>query len=378
MKEKSHIRNRHNYIIDVIIFLVSAFTCFKIALAEVTITSPVDVSTYYHDGNMISLSGTATGNISTITWSCESGCTQNGTASGTTSWFTESFYLNGGSNNVRVTALHSDGSTTADAINVYYTIPSGTDITLPYSLNFDSGSDSLEGLISATKGAVVRYEDSLCWRGGCARVIPSSESNSYAALGGFNLPANTNRIHVRYLVYYGPDFVSNLDRRHKNIIIHRESDVSGDRGMIYVWRTSEANDNMSLGACDNTDCRYEGGKTRPDGTESFLIADHLSEWVSLEAVFDTNNHMVQLYITTQDGNFINHLLAEKSIHNIDSSLDYWSRISVLGAYIDWGTTPSPEMYWLLDEIAMSSSFIGPPDGFVTGTPITAPSPPHLY
>jgi hypothetical protein len=356
-------------------------------LAEVTITAATvpcqhddydviyyddETSRYYCDCNMVSLSGTAAGNISeviSVGWECINGCDLSGSASGTTSWSTGDFYLNAGSNIIRVTAQHQDGSTSTDSVNVYWTDPSGTHVTFPYSLDFDAGLDSLEGLISASKGAAVRYEDSQCWRGGCAKFVPSNESNSYAALGGFNLPSDTRRVHLRYLVFYGPDYVADLNRRHKHIIIHRGSDVSGDRGMVYAWKTSPDREDLSLGACDNTDCTYEDGKTRPDLDVSFLVGEHLLEWVCVEAVFDTNNHTVQVYITTQDGAFNNYLLAERSIHSITSSQDYWTRISVLGAYMDFGThinPPLPGMYWMLDEVAMSTSYIGPPDGFVTG------------
>jgi hypothetical protein len=376
MDAKLHNRNKPTHTITRILLLIVIYTYFDIALAEVTITAVTapdgdavyydnETSKYFHDGNMISLSGTAVEGTNKVEWECVSGCNGLGGASGTTSWSIGSFYLKEGSNNIEVKATHIDGSISTDSVNVYYTIPSGTDITLPYTLDFDSGFDSLDGLISATKGAVVTAEDSQCWRGGCAKFVPAEQNNSYAGIGGFNFPENPNRVHVRYLIFYGPDYLTNLQRRHKHILIHRGSDVSSDRGMIYAWKTIDGSGDLSLGACDNTDCRYEDGKDRPDGTESFLVADHLSEWISVEAVFDTEHHIVQLYVTTQDGTLFNHLLAQTNIHSIDNvSQDYWARISLIGGYMDWGTTASHGMYWLLDEVEMSSSYIGPPDGFV--------------
>jgi hypothetical protein len=296
MNAKPLSRNKRTNIFFMVLLLIAVSAYFDNALAEVTITAAMascqndviyyddDTSRYYCYCNMISLSSTAVGNISPVirvTRTCESGCNQGGDVSGTKSWSTEDFYVNGGSNIIRVTAQHQDGSTSTDSINVYYTTPSGTIVTFPYSLNFDSGLDSLEGLTSASKGASVSYEDSLCWSG-CAKFGPSSESNSFAALGGFYLPTNSRLVHLRSLIFYGPDYLSNLERRHKHILIHRGSDVSSDRGMVYAWKTVDGSGNLSLGACDNNDCRYEG------------------------------------------------------------------------------------MYWLLDEVAMSTSHIGPPYGFVTG------------
>jgi hypothetical protein len=50
---------------------------------------------------------------------------------------------------------------------------------------------------------------------------------------------------------------------------------------------------------------------------------------------------------------------------VTPSLDYWNRISVLGNY-GGGEVLSPDMYFMLDELVVSTSYIGPPAGFVTG------------
>ena len=355
------------------IFVVIVMVYAGITSAAISITGPAIGDTFYTDENVLTVNGVTSGNVSYVSWSCQTGCNGSGTASGVSSWTTNTIYINSGNNLVNVTAHNTDGSTDSATINLYRTIPDGMLISFPYSLNFDAGPTSLDSRYYASGGATVSHQTGLCWSGGCAKFIPSRYDNTYAALGGFNFPANTQRVHVRYLIYFGEDYVQNLITRHKHILIHRATDISSDRGMTYIWNNGRGD--FGLGACDNTDCRFEDDKTRPDGSESYIVGEHLQEWVSIETSFDTSTHMIQVFVTTQDGSLNNQLIAERQIHAINAADDYWTRISVFGAFIDLGTVPSAGMYWLMDEIVIDDSPIGPPAGFVTGQqPIRPRSP----
>lgn len=357
------------------IFIVLAFAYSAIASADISITGPAIGDTFYTDENTISVDGVTSGNVSYVSWRCESGCNGSGTTSGVSSWSTGTIYINSGTNLVSITAHNADGSTDTATINLTRTIPGGVQVTFPYQLNFDEGPSSLEAMYYASGGATVTHLTGLCYSGGCARFVPSQYDNTYAALGGFNFPPNTQRVHVRYLIYFGEGYVQNLITRHKHILIHRADDVSTHRGMTYIW--NDGRGDFSVGACDNTDCRFEGDKFRPDGTEAYRIGEHLQEWVSIEASFDTSTHMIRVYVTTQDGSLNNYLLTERQIHSVDASLDYWTNISVLGAFIDLGTVPNPGMYWLMDEIVIDDGPIGPPAGFVTGEAPVHPRSPTM-
>jgi hypothetical protein len=335
--------------------------------AAVVITSPSADSIWYQYDNTVRSSG----DVSSVTWACTSGCNNSGTASGRASWRSGTIYLEAGSNNVTVTSHLSDGSTETDSINLYRTIAGSTTANFPYTLDFDAGPSTLEAMYAASGGATVTHQTAQCWSGGCAKFTPAEASNSYAALGGFEFSGNPQVVHIRYLIYFGPDYASRLDSRHKHIIIHRygnlsqNRDNSDDRGMIYVWHTGT--DDLSMGACDNTDCRFEGDATRPDGDESLLIGERPAEWIALEAVFDSVTHTASLYATTRDGDLNELLIGQKTLHATTRSADdYWYALSVLGAFIDLGTEPSPGMYFLMDEIVMDDEHIGPPAGFIDG------------
>lgn len=249
------------------------------------------------------------------------------------------------------------------------TASAGVNFTsFPYTLNFDNGATSVNGLQYVSRGATLTHTTTNCWSGGCAKVVPSAQADSFAGLGDFTFP-NSKRINVRYLMYFGADYVRNLNSRHKHILIHRGTadDDSDDRGMIYVWHYNQQD--FTMGACDNTDCRYQFNTDRPNGQEAFYIGDYLQQWVSFEAEFDLNTHQIRLFVTTQDGRLNEHLLAQRTIHNMsDPSQEFWRRISMLGSYIDLGTTASPGMYWMFDEVQISNQRIGPPANFGAARP----------
>jgi hypothetical protein len=349
-------------------------------LAEVKIISH-NANIWYQYGNTVRLNGTASGNVTSVTWACTSGCNNSGTANGTANWRSGTIFLEAGSNNVTVTSHLSGGSTETDSINLYRTIAGSTTVNFPYTLDFDAGPSTLEAMYAASSGASVVQQTAQCWSGGCARFTPAEASNSYAALGGFQFSSNPQVVHIRYLIYFGPDYANRLDSRHKHIIIHRYGDLglnppadnSDDRGMIYVWHTGTGD--LSMGACDNTDCRFEGGSTRPDGDESLLISERPAEWIALEAVFDSVTHTASLYATTRDGDLNELLIGQKTLHpTTNAADDYWYALSVFGAFIDLGTDASPGMYFLLDEIVMDDDHIGPPAGFIDGGVAPQPRP----
>jgi hypothetical protein len=118
---------------------------------------------------------------------------------------------------------------------------------------------------------------------------------------------------------------------------------------------------------------FEGGGVRPEPPQTFLFGEHLREWVCIEGVFDTTAHTASYYVTTQDARLNNRLIVQTSLHSVAPELDYWNRISLIGNY-GGGVIQTPGMYFMIDELVVSTSPIGPPAGFITGS---TPAPPRL-
>ncbi|MHB1141051.1 MAG: Ig-like domain-containing protein, partial [Sulfuricaulis sp.] len=87
---------------------------------SVTITGPVNASSYSTSSATLSLSGSASDNVGVtqVTWSNNRG--GSGTAGGTTSWSVGSITLQGGSNVITVTARDAANNQNTDVLTVTY------------------------------------------------------------------------------------------------------------------------------------------------------------------------------------------------------------------------------------------------------------------
>lgn len=69
--------------------------------------------------------------------------------------------------------------------------------------------------------------------------------------------------------------------------------------------TSDGETRETMGACDGTVCRYEGGDYWLDDTDRLKIGSppvgREQEWISVEFEANTRTGMIRLYVDTQDG-----------------------------------------------------------------------------
>jgi hypothetical protein len=138
----------------------------------------------------------------------------------------------------------------------------------------------------------------------------------------------------------------------------------------------------TLGPCDGTVCRYEGGDYWPNGRETFRIGNGSTgrshEWICVELEANTaGNGSITLYIDTLDGRFSGQYITRP----MDSSGGggVWRYMDILGGYMNRGSSveSDPENYFLIDELAFSTTRIGPPAGFRDTPPPVVPAPPVL-
>ncbi|MCG7868483.1 MAG: hypothetical protein JAY67_22500 [Candidatus Thiodiazotropha taylori] len=222
-----------------------------------------------------------------------------------------------------------------------------------------------------TNGARHEWVANGGWQGGgAAKIFPITTEQGYNGLGSF-YGLDTEQLNVRWLIRFGPDFNSSLGSagQTKTIIFNRFG--YRERPMIIgrqvgEWRT--------WGACDNTVCRYEGGDYWPDGTDSFRIGDppfsRENEWISMEFSANSRTGVIRLYIYTQDGE-LSGLYVQQTMANTGGTFNY---IDGIGHYFNDATVASAGNYFMIDEVVIDDSYIGPPDGFVLGNP---PNPPIL-
>lgn len=245
--------------------------------------------------------------------------------------------------------------------------------SLPFTENFDSNDYS--DLLWTTQGARHEHAPATGWRGsGAAKFFPPN-AEGYSGLGRFMLSGLSQRpeqINVRWLIYHG-DTWREYGPGGKLIIINRD----GNRGrpMIILRESSNSQGTYeTMGACDGTVCQYEGGDYWPDGTDSLRIgqapAGREREWISVELEANTRTGIIRLYVDTQDGELSGLYIEQPMIDTGPGGI--WSYVDIIGGYMEGASRQHAENYFMIDELVIDDSYIGPPEGFVSGA---RPSPP---
>jgi hypothetical protein len=249
--------------------------------------------------------------------------------------------------------------------------------SLPFTETFDTNNYS--DLTWITQGATQTWMPTSGWNGRGAAKFTGPNSEGYAAVGQFDfrgLSTIPEQINIRVLVYQGRMW-HELGAGGKLIILNRD----GNRGRPMVIATDyQAGNWESWAPCDGTVCRFEGGEGWPNGTERLRLGNNTqgdgkrsNEWISVELEANTRTGMIKLYIDTQDGQFQG-LYVQRYMDDTGPG-GTWSYVDLIGGYMNWGNVRAdPENYFMLDDIVIDDSYIGPPAGFRTGT-TPRPNPP---
>lgn len=246
--------------------------------------------------------------------------------------------------------------------------------SLPHEEHFDTNAYASD-IVWVVQGATHTYMPSSGWRGGAAKFTPPTTGEGVSGLGQFMFSGLTTipeQINVRFLVYHGSTW-NQYGPGNKLVIMNRD----GNRGrpMVISRHIGDGTSRWETwGACDGTVCRYEAGDYWPDGTDSLRIGNVTGarerQWVSVEFEANTRTGMIRLYVDTQDG-ALSGLYVERPMDDTGTG-GTWSYIDIIGGYMAQATTTDPESYFMIDELKIASSRIGPPDGFAN---TVRPNPP---
>lgn len=173
---------------------------------SVVITDPTDNPAHTTSDSVINIAGTADDNISVseVVWSCSSGCSDRGTANGTTSWSSSNINLVEGINQISVTASDSANNTATDSITITYTpepTPIDTSdpvvtIDTPTADSTFSTSDTTVSLTGSANDNVSITEVSWSCTSGCSGSGVASGTTSWST-GNINLVEGDNLITIR-------------------------------------------------------------------------------------------------------------------------------------------------------------------------------------
>ena len=265
------------------------------------------------------------------------------------------------------------------ALSLIFPIPA-LSVTLPYSNDFE-GSIGLT--TEADNGASVSLASGEGYGGsGDAVEIlgPTTcvDGNGQDALIRIALDGSPTSVHMRYLVKLESAFFTSQSASGCAGTDIKHIEMLGGTATRSISSWKPGNDGLwTASACNNSTCLYECGDG-PDGTgayhpadcpgtPSFDLTDYVGEWVALEYAVDTGTGEATLYVWTQNGT-----LSGEYKNSPLTTGGYYSTIE-LGNYWNHMMTTHTNSAMLIDELEVSTSYIGPPTGFVTGTDTTAPT-----
>jgi hypothetical protein len=259
--------------------------------------------------------------------------------------------------------------------------------SFPFSENFNH--NDYQDLVWTTGGALHEWMPSKGWKGsGAAKFFPNTIRDQYMGLGQFthfNNGEGVEQLNVRFLVYYGSEWNPG-GHQNKVLIMNRPVRMDQDspedpglRTMLASYADDPENPSWrSFGVCEFVSgCSYEKGLNWPDGTDSFKIANpplgRAGEWISVEVESSNITGKIKVYVYTQDGKFSG-LYAQHDLVNTQYPIRL---IDILGGYNNDAAIPSPNNYYMLDELAINDHYIGPPSGFLNGSPVNFKQKPVL-
>jgi hypothetical protein len=242
--------------------------------------------------------------------------------------------------------------------------------SLPHEERFDENTYQDIVWVTSSGGATHEWISDGGWRGGAAKFHPPVTSDGRAGLGQFtriNNSAGTEQLNIRFLVYHGSEW-GRVRTNNKVTIMNRTDGYA--RPMIGAMRKHE-NNYRTYAPCDNTVCKFEGGDYWPDGTDSLKLGQQpefrSEEWISVELEANVRTGMMRLYVNTQDGD-VSGLYVEKSLEEspVGPGTPLLHYIDIIGGWFNAGTPYHRDTYYKIDELVISDTYIGPPDGFVGG------------
>lgn len=250
-------------------------------------------------------------------------------------------------------------------------------VTLPYSNDFDTDQDladvynwdSAGHSIVYTREATGGYGDS----GSCIKgVLSDHGSDDQSGLGQIfwgdeDVGNDEDQINIGYMINIGPDFTSATDNtHHKSLLLWGGTAGDGYVRPMLTYREYYS-DYQTVAPCCSAagPCTFYGNsQDNPDGSDTYQMDDYVGEWVWIEFEVIAGTH-ARLYVYTQDGS-LSGAYSTTTDATANAAILATHGIDLLWGYWEGVTGATADSYIKLDNLRISTSFIGPPAGFISG------------
>ncbi len=254
----------------------------------------------------------------------------------------------------------------------------GRNVTLPWTMNFDDNS-WLSDLRLTECGGTSTHVTTGCYGGGCMKVTPPTSpctgggiNGGQTGLGWVTYTGSpTTEIHIRFLIKFGSAYATNVANGGGGLINKFLLQDSPSRAGILGLNGSDTSGRYLAFGVLNAGESYVF-RTPPnrgwieDALFRVSSTQHVNEWIAVEYWINTATARTGLYIWTQDGTFngaaIENVPAEAGINMTGFYISYFNCFGVANA----------NNYYMMDNFAVSRTYIGPPSGFGGSNEILPP------
>lgn len=258
----------------------------------------------------------------------------------------------------------------SDAGNV--TTNTGQVITLPHTETFDGTGWTADGLLTSDEcGGTARRDTSGCYAGaGCLKVIPPTSActgggiNGGAVGMGWYTYGTVANFHVRFLIKFGSAYYSGIADGGGGLINKFLLQDAPARTGILGFNADGATSYAAFGI--TSDASVYVYRTPPnrgwiqDALFKVSATEHVNEWIAVEYFINQSTSETGLYIWTQDAEFNG--IAIEGV----TPLDTGNQTGFYFNYFNCYGTANANNYYMIDDLVVSNTYIGPPDGFVGG------------
>lgn len=264
--------------------------------------------------------------------------------------------------------------------------------SVPYTQNFNAAEDwssliFVEAVCSEEERGQTTHVTTGCYSGGCMKIVPPKAACTGEGINGggvglyFILSGMTDVMHVRFLVKFGPTLRDNTQNGGGGLLnkfVNLWSDYGdGTREGILKTQVTIPDEDprglfMSFAIEGAASYIYESPPSRGWIQDTDLLIDTNSTnnrtasdadgrvWLSVEYMIDKGNSHTEMWVYDVTG-LIQNVEDTKSFGDGDFNA------LQLGGYWNAYVTADTDAYILIDNLQVSTSYIGPPDGFVGGS-----------
>ncbi len=257
-------------------------------------------------------------------------------------------------------------------------------VTLPWSMNFDD--DSWVSNLALTECAgTATHTTSGCYDGGCMKVTPPRSTctggginGGQTGLGWVNY-STVSSYHVRFLIKFGSNYMATMANggggTGTKFVLQ---DSPGRRGIMGFDKTSNAGTYMTFGVwTEGSALRYRTAPNRGWIEDARLRIGlnnaYIGEWICLEYFINLSNDTTGIYVWTQDGVFNGEYGGDGRTPEVQgTSYATGGTNDMTGFYMSYfngyNANQTSDTYYMIDNVQVSTSFIGPPVGFLDRRP----------